>query len=63
MGFLTNKKIQIGCEFIVYIDIGATGVLESTFLTNLPQSNETPVKCSYTSPLIRCVNVGSLSYT
>lgn len=52
----------MGSEFTVSITIGATGVLESTFLTNLPPNNNNKVKFEYKNGKIICTNVGALAY-
>lgn len=60
IGFETDLYIPIGSEFIVKIKLEANGVLEGSFLTNLPSASDQPVRCSYTSPYIKCINVGAL---
>lgn len=49
-------------EFFVFVELGATGVLEGSILTNLPSKDGSTAKpfCSYDTVVkkIGCINVG-----
>ncbi len=62
VSFKVASSIPFGPEFEVLIDVGATGILEGSILTNLPSAQiSKKVICSYDSVLfkIKCVNVGA----
>lgn len=45
------------------ITLEATGVLENTFLTNVPSASNDKIKCSYDGTDVICSNVGALVST
>ena len=70
VSFKIAKAVPPGCEFEVKVYIEATGALEGSLVSNLPEYSNAGIKCKYIpyigipdSGYIHCKNVGALLST
>lgn len=58
-GFYVGKAVPLSSQFQLELTIAATGIVDDSIITNLPNYGSNKVKCHYAAPKLVCRNVGA----